>query len=177
MSKIVHFEVPAGGHGPGEGVLECAVRRRVPAYDGPTEYHMFQNDDQTGGAVYQQQEGEKGLITYFNVDDIDSAKAKVEELGGKTEDKHPSRAWAGSPGPRHRGQRLLALAGRRERAHGRPAGLEQPRRIEQFELGLASAENRLRDQLAARETEHVPVARIAAGDPDAFVVGHRADQG
>jgi predicted enzyme related to lactoylglutathione lyase len=56
---------------------------------------MFQNDDQTGGGIYPQQEGETGLITYFNVDDIDSAKAKVEELGGKAEDKHsiPGMGW------------------------------------------------------------------------------------
>jgi predicted enzyme related to lactoylglutathione lyase len=58
-------------------------------YEGPVEYHMFQNDDQTGGGIYPKQQGEKGLITYFNVEDIDAARTKVEELGGKAEDKAP----------------------------------------------------------------------------------------
>jgi predicted enzyme related to lactoylglutathione lyase len=89
VSKIVHFEVPAADTSRAKEFWSALFGVQFQSYDGPTEYHMFQNDDQTGGAVYPQQEGEKGLITYFNVDDIDSAKAKVEELGGKTEDKHP----------------------------------------------------------------------------------------
>jgi predicted enzyme related to lactoylglutathione lyase len=81
MSKIVHFEVPASDTGRAKEFWGSLFGVQFQSYEGPTEYHMFQNDDQTGGAVYQQQQGEQGLITYFNVDNIDSAKSKIEELG------------------------------------------------------------------------------------------------
>jgi uncharacterized protein len=89
MSKIVHFEVPAQDTGRAKEFWGSLFGVEFQTYEGPVEYHMFQNDDQTGGAVYPQQEGEKGLITYFNVDDIDSARQRIQELGGKAEDKAP----------------------------------------------------------------------------------------
>lgn len=95
MSKIVHFEVPAKDTGRAKEFWGSLFGLQFQTFEEPVEYHMFQNDDQTGGGIYPQQEGETGLVTYFNVDDIDSAKAKVEELGGKTEDKHsiPGMGW------------------------------------------------------------------------------------
>ena len=62
---------------------------------------MFQNDDQTGGGIYPRQSGEKGLTSYFNTDDIDSASRElVTELGVTVEAKMPVPAWADSCGPR-----------------------------------------------------------------------------
>ena len=89
MSKIVHFEVPAKDTARAKEFWGSLFGVQFQTYEGPVEYHMFQNDDQTGGGIYPQQQGEKGLITYFNVDDIDAARTKVEELGGKAEDKEP----------------------------------------------------------------------------------------
>jgi uncharacterized protein len=89
MSKIVHFEVPASDTSRAKEFWGSLFGLQFQAYEGPVEYHMFQNDDQTGGAVYPQQEGEQGLITYFSVDDIDAARSKIQELGGKAEDKAP----------------------------------------------------------------------------------------
>jgi predicted enzyme related to lactoylglutathione lyase len=89
MSKIVHFEVPASDTGRAKEFWGSLFGVQFQSYEGPMEYHMFQNDDRTGGAVYPQQEGEKGLITYFNVDDIDSARQQIEQLGGKAEEKAP----------------------------------------------------------------------------------------
>jgi predicted enzyme related to lactoylglutathione lyase len=89
LSKIVHFEVPAQDTGRAKQFWGSLFGVQFQTYEGPVEYHMFQNDDQTGGAVYPQQAGEQGLITYFNVDDIDSARQRIEQLGGKAEDKEP----------------------------------------------------------------------------------------
>jgi predicted enzyme related to lactoylglutathione lyase len=89
LSKIVHFEVPAQDTGRAKQFWGSLFGLQFQTYEGPVEYHMFQNDDQTGGAVYPQQAGEQGLITYFNVDDIDSARKQIEQLGGKAEDKAP----------------------------------------------------------------------------------------
>jgi predicted enzyme related to lactoylglutathione lyase len=89
MSKIVHFEVPAQDTARAKEFWGSLFGVQFQTYEGPVEYHMFQNDDQTGGGIYPQQQGEKGLITYFNVDDIDAARQKVQELGGSAEDKEP----------------------------------------------------------------------------------------
>ncbi|HZB34919.1 MAG TPA: VOC family protein [Gaiellaceae bacterium] len=89
MTKIVHFEIPAQDTGRAKEFWGSLFGVQFQTYEGPVEYHMFQNDDQTGGGIFPQQQGEKGLITYFGVEDIDAARAKVEELGGKAEDKAP----------------------------------------------------------------------------------------
>jgi predicted enzyme related to lactoylglutathione lyase len=90
MSKIVHFEVPAQDTGRAKEFWGSLFGVDFQQYDGPVEYHMFQNDDQTGGAVMPRQDaGQRGLVTYFNVDDMDAARRKVEQLGGKAEDKMP----------------------------------------------------------------------------------------
>ena len=95
MSKIVHFEIPADDTGRATQFWGSLFGVEFQTYEGPVEYHMFQNDDQSGGAVYPRQEGEQGLITYFAVDDIDAARAKVKELGGTAEEKAPvpSMGW------------------------------------------------------------------------------------
>jgi predicted enzyme related to lactoylglutathione lyase len=89
MSKIVHFEIPADDTGRATQFWGSLFGVEFQTYEGPVEYHMFQNDDQSGGAVYPRQEGEQGLITYFAVDDIDAAREKVQGLGGTAEDKAP----------------------------------------------------------------------------------------
>jgi uncharacterized protein len=89
LSKVVHFEVPAKDTGRAKEFWGSLFGLQFQTYEGPVEYHMFQNDDQTGGAVYPQQQGETGLITYFNVDDIDAASKKIKDLGGTAEEKSP----------------------------------------------------------------------------------------
>jgi predicted enzyme related to lactoylglutathione lyase len=89
MAKVVHFEVPASDTVRAKEFWGSLFGVDFQTYEGPVEYHMFQNDDQTGGGIYPRQEGEQGLITYFAVDDIDAARARVEELGGKAEEKDP----------------------------------------------------------------------------------------
>jgi predicted enzyme related to lactoylglutathione lyase len=95
MSKIVHFEVPASDTGRAKEFWGALFGVQFQTYEGPVEYHMFQNDDQTGGGIYPRQQGEQGLITYFPVEDIDAARARIEELGGKAEDKDavPGMGW------------------------------------------------------------------------------------
>jgi uncharacterized protein len=95
MSKIVHFEIPADDTTRAKQFWGSLFGVEFKTYEGPIEYHMFQNDDQTGGGLYPRQEGEQGLITYFAVDDIDAARAKVQELGGTSEDKAsvPGMGW------------------------------------------------------------------------------------
>ena len=87
--KIVHVEFPAQDADRAERFWEGFGGWSIESagMEG-TDYRMFQ-DDGWGGAVYPQQEGEKGPVVYFGTDDIDADLAKVSELGGKTEDKQP----------------------------------------------------------------------------------------
>jgi predicted enzyme related to lactoylglutathione lyase len=89
MPGIVHFEIPAQDTGRAKNFWGSLFGYEFQTMEGPIEYHMFQTGENEGGAVYPQQEGETGLITYFLVDDIDAARQKIQELGGTSEDKAP----------------------------------------------------------------------------------------
>jgi uncharacterized protein len=89
MSGIVHFEIPATDTSRAKNFWGTLFGYEFQTMEGPIEYHMFQTGENEGGAVYPQQQGETGLISYFNVEDIDAARQKVVELGGKAEDKEP----------------------------------------------------------------------------------------
>lgn len=83
MSKVVHFEIPAEDTGRAKDFWGGLFGIEFQQYDGPQEYHMFQNDDQTGGGLMPRMPGQNGLVVYFNTDDIDAAAKRVQELGGK----------------------------------------------------------------------------------------------
>jgi predicted enzyme related to lactoylglutathione lyase len=89
-AKIVHFEIPADDTSRARGFWKGLFGVEFQTYDGPMEYHVFQNDDeQSGGGLMPRQAGQDGLTVYFAVEDIDAAGEKVKELGGSTEDKQP----------------------------------------------------------------------------------------
>ena len=89
MSGIVHFEIPAQDTSRAKTFWGTLFGYEFQTYEGPIEYHMFQTGENEGGGIYPQQQGETGLISYFNVDDIEAARQKVQELGGTTEEKEP----------------------------------------------------------------------------------------
>jgi uncharacterized protein len=95
VSKVVHFEIPAEDTGRAKEFWGSLFGLQFQSYEGPVEYHMFQNDDQTGGGIYPRQQGEKGLISYFNTEDIDAVSRQIKDLGGKAEDKQsvPGMGW------------------------------------------------------------------------------------
>src|SRR5207248_879354 len=57
-----------------------------------------------------------------------------------------------------------------------PAGRYESCRVEELELGWRVTEERACEQVAAREPEHVAVARVAACDPDVRARRQPADQ-
>ena len=52
----------------------------------PTEYHMTQFSETTGGAIYGSDGSGAAPRLYFDVDDINAANARVRELGGEAGD-------------------------------------------------------------------------------------------
>src|SRR4051794_9502916 len=77
----------------------------------------------------------------------------------------------------HGGEPLLALpAGRLGAGAGRVLAGQQSRGIEELELGRGLAEDRVRQELAAREAQHVSMPGVAGRDPDVVVAWHPADE-
>jgi predicted enzyme related to lactoylglutathione lyase len=95
MPAIIHFEIPAQDTARAKSFWGGLFGYEFQSMDGPTEYHMFQTGENEGGGIYPRQHGETGLISYFAVEDIEAARQKVEELGGKTEAKEsvPGMGW------------------------------------------------------------------------------------
>jgi uncharacterized protein len=89
MAKIVHFEIPAEDTSRAKDFWGGLFGYEFQTIEEPMEYHMFQTGENEGGGIYPRQTGEKGLITYFDVEDIDAARQKVQELGGSSEEKAP----------------------------------------------------------------------------------------
>lgn len=87
--RLVHFEIPAQDAGRAKDFYGSLFGWSFQSWDGPVEYHMTQAGGDPGGAIYPQQEGERGPIVYFDADDIDASVARVRELGGKAEKKQP----------------------------------------------------------------------------------------
>jgi predicted enzyme related to lactoylglutathione lyase len=85
MSKVVHFEIPADDTSRAREFWSSMFGVEFQSYDGPVEYHMFSNDDQSGGGLMPRQEGQNGLVVYFSTDDMDSALERVGQLGGSVE--------------------------------------------------------------------------------------------
>jgi predicted enzyme related to lactoylglutathione lyase len=89
----VHFEIPAKDTSRAQDFYKGMFGWEFQDMEGPQEYHMMRLSENTGGAVFP---GDTGAIrVYIDVDDIKSAAAKVNELGGKSDDPQavPGMGW------------------------------------------------------------------------------------
>jgi predicted enzyme related to lactoylglutathione lyase len=88
--QMVHVEIPAGDTGKARefwGGLFGWEFQEFPG--GPTEYHMTQLSESTGGAVYGADGDKRGTRVYFDVDDINAGRSRVSELGGDAGEAMP----------------------------------------------------------------------------------------
>jgi predicted enzyme related to lactoylglutathione lyase len=97
--RLVHFELPAQDTARARSFYSDLFGWRFQGWDGPVEYHMLEGVE-PGGAIYPSQGGERGPIVYFDTDDVDATVARINELGGRAEEKQPvpgvgwyARAW------------------------------------------------------------------------------------
>jgi hypothetical protein len=94
---IVHIEIPADDTQRAMKFWGALAGWKFKAYgDGSEEvpeYNMFEGEP--GGAIYPAREGEKGIMVYFETDDIDAELNRIRDAGGDTEDKMPvpSMGW------------------------------------------------------------------------------------
>jgi len=56
------------------------------------DYRMFRTGEDQGGAI-SGADKPGNLRVYFDTDDIDATRAKIQELGGQAEDKSPVRGY------------------------------------------------------------------------------------
>ena len=87
----VHVEIPAQDTAKGREFWSGLFGWQFQEMPGPVEYHMTQVTDTTGGAIYNNPEGNApGIRVYFDVDDINQGTARVRELGGEANEPQPA---------------------------------------------------------------------------------------
>jgi uncharacterized protein len=87
--QIVHFEIPADDTAKSREFWGSLFGWQFESFPGPSEYHMTQIGEQTGGAITNMQPGKRGTRAYFDVDDINAGAARVKELGGEADQSMP----------------------------------------------------------------------------------------
>jgi predicted enzyme related to lactoylglutathione lyase len=89
MNTIAHFELPAADTQRALGFWGGLLGWKFQSWeDGQVEYHMIEGGE-PGGAIYPSDDAGSGPIVYFPSEDIDASMAKVRELGGTADHKHP----------------------------------------------------------------------------------------
>jgi predicted enzyme related to lactoylglutathione lyase len=89
MAQVTHVEWPAGDADRLQGFLEGLFGWEFGSPMEGMDYRMARAGEQQGAAVYPPDDGHRGLMVYYDVDDIDAHVAKVRELGGQSDDKAP----------------------------------------------------------------------------------------
>ena len=93
--QVVHLEIPADDTAKAREFWGGLFGWQWQEMEGPSEYHMTQISDQTGGAITNMEPGKRGTRVYFDVDDINASAARVKELGGAADEPGPvpGRGW------------------------------------------------------------------------------------
>jgi predicted enzyme related to lactoylglutathione lyase len=91
--KVVHVEIPADDTKRAMKFWGELAGWKFQSYEGPVEYNMFEGEP--GGAIYPSTDGDKGILVYFETDDIDAELGRIRDSGGDAEDKAPvpSMGW------------------------------------------------------------------------------------
>jgi predicted enzyme related to lactoylglutathione lyase len=81
--QVVHFEIPAGDTAKAREFWGGLFGWEFQEFPGPTEYHMAQITEATGAAIYGADGDKRGTRAYFDVDEINAGRSRVQELGGQ----------------------------------------------------------------------------------------------
>jgi uncharacterized protein len=89
--QMVHVEIPAGDTEKAQGFWGGLFGWQFQAFEGsPTPYLMTRFSENQGGAIYQPESGQRGgPRVYFDVEDINAANSKVNDLGGQAGEALP----------------------------------------------------------------------------------------
>jgi predicted enzyme related to lactoylglutathione lyase len=88
--KLVHFELPVQNVERAKEFWGGVFGWEFADSGMPSiEYHMVRTGEDQGGAVMGSEKTAVAPIVYFDTDDIEASIAKVRELGGTSDGKHP----------------------------------------------------------------------------------------
>ena len=92
--RIVHIEIPADDTERAREFWGSLFGWEFQPFPG-AEYYLFRIDEQSGGAISGTDTGQRGTRTYFDVEDVNAATARVRELGGDAGEPMPvpSQGW------------------------------------------------------------------------------------
>lgn len=87
--KLVHVEIGAADVDRAQGFWSGVFGWEVgPPMSPEMDYRMFRTAEDQGGAIMAaDQTG--NLTVYFDTEDIDATRAKIQELGGQAAEKRP----------------------------------------------------------------------------------------
>jgi uncharacterized protein len=96
--RLVHFEIPAGDADRAQQFYEQLFGWSFQKYEGEIDYRVTQASGDPGGGLWASPSDDRGVLVYFDTDDIDAQIARVRELGGEVEEKQavPGMGWAAS---------------------------------------------------------------------------------
>jgi uncharacterized protein len=87
--KLVHVEIAAADADRAQGFWSGVFGWEVgPPMSPEMDYRMFRTGEDQGGAIFAAEE-QGNLRVYFDTDDIDATRLKIQELGGEAEAKMP----------------------------------------------------------------------------------------
>ena len=87
--RVVHVEIGAADADRAQNFYSGVFGWQIgPPMSPEMDYRMFQTAPDQGGAIFPSEETGH-LRVYFDTDDIDATRAKIQELGGQTDDKMP----------------------------------------------------------------------------------------
>ena len=88
-AKIVHFEIPAKDATRAKKFYGSLFGWSFKDAQMPGMEYYLTEGTEPGGAISPVQDGQKGVVVYFDTEDIDASVRKVRELGGKADDSQP----------------------------------------------------------------------------------------
>ncbi len=82
-SHVVHFEIPAEDTGRARSFFGELFGWSFESQPGTTEYWVADTGEEPGVGLLPRAGRERNVLLYFDVDDVEAAAARVEQLGGK----------------------------------------------------------------------------------------------
>lgn len=80
--RLVHFEVRASDWERAKRFWGSLLGWKFSEWSGGMKYSLIDTGGEPGGGIYPVETPERGILTYFGVDDLDASLARVRELGG-----------------------------------------------------------------------------------------------
>ncbi len=87
--RLTHFEIRAADAGRAQTFWGSLLGWEWNAVPGEVPYAMTETDGGPTGGLYESESEERGVVCYFDVEDLEAALGRVDELGGSVRDKGP----------------------------------------------------------------------------------------